>query len=304
MAAHLANAFDFVFSTKEEVQSSSKDGSSASGMKALHLAFYVVCFVFCVGMHDYAMIPGLSDISFVYFIASCLTLIGFLSLLVKVKGHKTVSGISAQSLVISGTSIFFKVLSTTFYDGYLPADLSADFMLQIVDASSLCVVIYLLYAMHKTHVHTYQEEYDTLPVLPIIAACFVAAFFIHADLNRCDIFDTIWAFSLNTEVFQTLPQLFMITKMGGAVEKNTVHYVVNSFLACVFRIGFWLWAIPGCEDLANEDRISMNMRLGGFHILGCYFIEFIIHLDFMYYYVKSWVHGDRNVSLPKLAEEI
>jgi len=298
----IANGVDFL-QLGEIKEKESLVSTTYSGMKSMLVAAYMVAFMFLVGMHDFASVPGLSEFSFVYFMASALQLLAFLSVLMKIKGTKSVAGISSGSLTLSACGLFARTLSTAFYDGYLPADNSADFAIQMVDGTTLLVVIYILYSVHKTYVHTYQDQYDKMPIKPLLCACLVCAAFIHADLNRCYWWDTLWSFSLNVEVFQMLPQLYMLASVGGAVEKCTSHFVVNMFLACICRIGFWLWAIPGCEDLSSPDGIQFDMRLGGYYILIAYFIEFCVHLDFMYYWVKACWRGDAQVCLPTMASD-
>jgi hypothetical protein len=311
--AAIANALDLLLSQL----STPKDGlgatssSGQSGMRAMLSGTYLAAFMFLVHMHDFSYVPGLSDISFLYFISSTLVLLAYISLLLKVKGTKSAAGISSQSLVLSCIGLSARVTSTSFFDGYLPADNTADYAVQAVDATTLFVVVYLLYLIHKTYVHTYEEDKDVMSNIPTVAASLVCALFIHADLNRCFFWDTVWAFSLNLEVLQTLPQLCMLAKVGGKVEKTTAHYVVNMFLACVLRVIFWIWAIPGCEDLSVEDALEKkfteymwDMTIGGYYILGAYLIQIIINLDFMYYFVRSWAKGDSHIYLPKMTDEI
>jgi hypothetical protein len=307
--AAIANAVDLVlaqFTTQ-------KDGlaSGQSGMRAMLCGTYLTAAFFLVQMHDFSYVPGLSDMSFLYFISSTLVLLGNSSLLLKVTGTKSAAGISSQSLMLSAIGLTCRVSATSLFDGYLPADNTADYAVQAVDAASLLVVVYLLYLIHKTYVHTYEEDKDVMSIRHVFAASLVCALFIHPDLNRCFFWDTIWAFSLNLEVLQTLPQLCMLAKVGGKVEKTTAHFVVNMFLACVLRVFFWTWAIPGCEELSTEDALDKSfteymwdMTLGGYYILGAYFIQIIINLDFMYYFARAWCKGDSHVYLPKMTDEI
>ena len=42
----------------------------------------------------------------------------------------------------------------------------------------------------------------------------------HADLNRSELFDTIWAVSTNIDTLAMLPQLWMMSKVGGQVPRR------------------------------------------------------------------------------------
>jgi hypothetical protein len=292
----IADGIDFLF--KECVGGAKCGSNSQAGSKATLYACYLAAFTFMSVMFDFAIEPGYPDFSFVCFIGSTLQFLAFLSLCVLVKGNQSVAGISSQSLVMFAISLTCRTMSTSVYEGYLPADKTGDFMLQVVDVATLCLVVCVLYYVHKPYEHSYQREQDELSLKGILAACAVSAFFIHAELNQCDIFDRVWAFGLNVEVFQMLPQLYMLAKVGGGVPRQMVHYVVLTFLSALCRFAFWLWAIPGSEELSSTEGYSWNMELGGYYILIAYVIELIVHCDFMYYFVKALWKGS-PVVLPQ-----
>merc|ERR1719359_2614209 len=217
-------------------------------------------------MYDLSWRPswtrGWNGFSFVYFVGSSVQCLGFLALCMKVKASKSVAGISSQSLVMFAMSLSCRTFTTTIYDGYLPVDKSGDMMAQIMDGCSLVAVVHLLYLVHKTYVYTYQAEIDDLSIGPIVLASLTSAYFIRAELNRDPLFDALWAFSLNIEIFQMLPQLYMLAKVGGVVENTTAHYVVNIFIACVCRFAFWAWAIPECQELSSDRGRYADMNMG------------------------------------------
>lgn len=275
------------------------------GMVPATLLSYTMVFVFISHVYDYCWRPswtvGWTGFSFIYFIGSCFQTLGFLLMCMKVNATRTVEGLSSHSLMLFATSLSCRLLSTCIYDGYLPVDKSGDYSVQAMDIASLACVIYLLYAVHKTYVHTYQEETDGINVMGIVAASAVSALFIHAELNRDPLFDMIYAFSLNVEIFQMLPQLHMLAKNGGLVEHSTAHYVVNTFISCCCRFAFWMWAIPGCKELIGGG-FPFKLGFGGYYILITYSIEILIHLDFIYYYVRAKIQGKKNVYLPSVDE--
>jgi len=298
--AAIANGIDFLFCSG--LSGKPALVSKNVGTRSLMVACYILTAIFLVCMQDFSRVPGLPDFSFVYFLGSTLQFMGYFCLCVKVKSSRSVAGISSQSVVMTGFSLSLRVFATTIYEGYLPADKTGDFMLQVVDACTFGLTAYMLYSIHKTHVHTYQEEHDELKTKWIFLSCFVMAIFVHADLNHCEIYDTMWAFSLNVEIFQTLPQLYMMSKVGGLVDTMTAHYVVLTFLAAACRFAFWVWAVPGCQELALPDQYNWNIQTGGYYILGAYLLEMMVQLDFMYFYVKSWSKGDSTVYLPSVSE--
>jgi len=301
--ASIADMIDFVIDGFLCKCDSGVSKTRQSGMKSCLLVCYAAVAIFVFAMYDFYW-RRLFRCSSLYFVGSCFQTLGFLALVMKVTSNKTVEGISSRSLVIFAASLSCRVFATIMYDGYLPVDKTGDMWIQIMDGCSLACAIYLLYLVHKTHVHTYQEEHDELSILPIVVSCVTSSFFIRAELNRDPLFDVIWALSLNLEIFQMLPQLYMLTKAGGFVDNTTAHYVMNIFMGCVCRFTFWIWATPKQKELAGPNRgFSWNMNVGAYYILGAYIIQTLIMLDFMFYYVRAWWRGHR-VYLPKVGEEM
>lgn len=303
--ALLASAVDFVLDTCNlcaSSESKSHSGSTAAGLKGMLLVCYSVMFAVVCYTHDIALVnfrKGWSGCSFLYFLGSAFEFLGLLILCLKVHGTKTVAGISSQSILLVASSLVFRCASTVVYSGYLPVDKSGDYMVQMMDCSSFCCALYLLHAIHRKFVHTYEEEKDAMPIKYIVSSCLVAAFFIHGSLNREFFWDAMWALSLNLEVFQILPQLYMLVKVGGLVETTTAHYVVNTFLGCLFRFGFWMWAIPGKKGMGFYSYgEETGLDITGLYITIAYIIETILHLDFIYYFTKAWIGGSNTVVLP------
>lgn len=295
--ASLANGIDFLSQIVTQSEDKSSIVSYGSG-KTVLVFVYALASAFLLGMQEFSRVPGLPDFSFVYFLGATLQFLSFFSLCVKVQSTHSVQGISSGSVVMTGTSLAFRVFATTMCEGYLPSDHTGDFMLQVVDAGTLLLAIFMLYSIHKTYVHTYQEENDELSIQWILPACIVMACVLHADLNHCMIYDTLWACSLNIEIFQTLPQLYMISKVGGLVDAMTAHYVVLTFFAAVCRFSFWVWAVPGCVELSMPNKYHWNLQMSAYYILGGYLLEMLVHMDFMYFYLKAWYQGDKKVYLP------
>jgi len=305
----VANLVDFVlndialvFSSGTDVKPAlTKNSHAQSGMKSLLSIAYLFVFLLVAWTHDMAGLPGFS---FVLFIGSAIRFLAFISLLLRIRATKSVAGVSSQSMVLIAVGLTARVLSTVFEEGYLPSDKSGDWMIQVLDCCSLMLVVFVLYSIHKTYYHVYQEEQDTFPVLPVIAISAFFAYFIHGDLNLCVFFDSLWAFSLNIEVFQLLPQLHLFAKVGGVVDNGASHYVANMFVAAVCRFAFWIWALPGCKELTSDTGYAAGwqMHMGGKHILFAHSIELLINLDFMYFYVKTWLQGSESIQLPNTDE--
>merc|ERR1719316_363192 len=180
----------------------------------------------------------------------------------------------------------FRLTSTTMKDGYIPVDQTGDFMLQTFEAVSLLCAMYLLYCTYKLYPYSYQEEHDTLPVMPMIAPCVVLAYFIHGDFNKNRFFDIVWAASLNLETLALVPQLWMMAKVGGKVDRATSHFIACTILSCVCRFTFWVWAYD-----------EQTWEVAAWHILIAHCVQMLFCADFLYYYVQAWFNGT-SVYLP------
>jgi hypothetical protein len=306
----IANAIDFlcegvlgkVAKDKKGKLLPQKEGH-AIGARNLLIVFYVLVFIITLWTYDVANIQwkkGWHGFSFTYFAGTATQFLGFACLLLKVNIKRSVEGISSQSLVLFGISLVFRIFTTVIYDGYLPVDWSGDFMSQLMDMGTLLIIIGLLHAVHRKFVHTYQVEHDDFHIGSILLSSLTLACVVQGGLNKDYIYDAMWSFSLNVEVFQILPQLYMLTKVGGIVDHTTAHWVVNIFIACAFRYAFWLWAIPGCTELTGPEKgYSWNMNAGAYYILIAYAVESLIYFDFVYYYVRArWRGWKAGVSAP------
>jgi len=300
----LGNVADTVFSaggclaSRETSSKAVEEPRFPVGRKMCLAACYLFVGHFVMCIHDTAFS---NEYSFFLFSGAAVQTVAVFTLCVKVRASKSVEGISSQSLTLMLASLGTRLACTTLYDGYISADHSGDYAYQVIEVCALLGVIYLLYSTHRTYAHTYQEEHDNLPIVNITVACLGLATCLHGNLNRDWFMDTLWAFSLNLEVVQMLPHVYMLAKVGGLVDNTTAHYVANMFFSCVLRSTFWVWAIPGCEELSSPEGYRWNMEVAGYYILIAHFLELLIVLDFMYYYVKAMRAGSA-VSLPKLDE--
>jgi len=248
----------------------------------IKIAYALGAVVWCVILGVFADI----DFSSVLTVGAFLQSMGFIILCVKVRATKSVTGLSASTLSMFFVFYCFRLTSTTLKDGYIPADSTGDFLLQTFEGIALGCLVYLLYSVHKTYVHTYQEEHDSCESKGLLVPCVVLAFFVHGDFNRSPLFDMIWAASLNMETLALIPQLWMLSSIGGQVDRATSHFIACEVMACVCRLIFWWYA--------HEEQ---EWRVAALHILICHIIQLILYADFSYYYVKAFFNGTR-MSLP------
>jgi len=203
------------------------------------------------------------------------------------------SGISAQALVLEALSLCFRLSSTLWLNGYLPADKSGDFLFQAVDVCSLVIVIWLLHRVLVVQSSTYQASDDSLSIAPIILVSMVLAMLFHGDMNGKPLFDALWMASLFIGVAQVLPQLWLIAQKG-CVDALTSHYIAALAISRLFS-GAFMWV--------SRNQITSKPWVDGINhaswlILVAHAFHLLLLADFGYYYGKAVVKQGFSACLP------
>jgi len=221
-------------------------------------------------------------------VAVMLECLAFVLLAVKAAADGGVGGISARCLALEALAFTCRLSSTTWLNGYLPVDASGDFVYQAVEVVALSIVLWLLYCSLVTHKHTYQKDADTLPVLPLVAGCFLLAALLHADMNNRDLFDALWMTGLFLSVVSVLPQLWLIYQTGGVVQACTGHYI--AMLAASRALsGVFMWYAR--HDITCKPWVE-GVNHAVWAILSAHVLHLVLLADFGYYYVKALMqHG-------------
>lgn len=262
-------------------------GVDHSGLRSAVMACYAVFGFFWIFVWGSC---SNRDFSAILTASACVQCLGFLLLCVKVQGRKSCAGLSSKSLTLFFLHFVTRLTSTSMKNGYLPIDSSGDFMYQIMDFMSLLFVMNLLYCCHKTHSHSFQEEHDTCPLMPLLVPCVICALCIHGNFNKNLFFDIIWALSTNIETFVLVPQLWMLAKMGGKVDGITAHFVVCIVISNILAFTFWHWT--GAELEKRGPNLAAKLIKG----MQCF--KLLLCADFMFYYFQGWM-GGVGVVLPE-----
>jgi len=200
------------------------------------------------------------------------------------------SGISARALSLDALAICCRLSSTLWLNGYLPVDASGDYVIQTVDICSLGVIAWLLHQILVVKRHSYQEEGDCMPALPIAVVALALAALLHGSMNARPVFDTLWLASVFISAVAVLPQLWLVTKTGGCIEALTSHYITAMAVSRVLS-GMFMWH-------AFKD-ITCIAWIAGFNhtswaILAAHFLHMLLLGDFVYYYVKAVLASGLN----------
>jgi hypothetical protein len=263
---------------------------SSSGKQGNQIATGYFIFTLCAIIVYRLFSDG--DFSSIYTLGVAVQCLAFYLLNAKVEMQKSVSGISAKTLQVYVLVFVCRLTSTLMRNGYLPMDVSGDWVFQTADILSLIMTLTLLRRMYTTHSGTYQEDYDTFNVYRLVPPCIVLAMCVHGHLNGCPFYDTIWTASMNLDTIAMLPQLWMLAKIGGEVDGMTSHFVVSLAFSRVCAFAFWS---QGYTELFRVSKVA------GYQLLFAHGMQVFLSLDFVYYYIKARVKGNR-MQLPMVQE--
>lgn len=214
-----------------------------------------------------------------------LQLFAYSLLTLKVVQQHSVKGISGKALQCHAVVYTFRLCSTTWLKGYIPSDTTGDYLYQLTDILSLTTVLYLVYLVFKKHKQTYQEEHDSFEIGYLLSSCFLLAVLLHPDLNDRPLFDTLWTFALYVDVVAMMPQLWMMSKVGGELDALNGHYIAAIAASRAVSLSFWYY---GYSELAPEDG---SFNVSGWAILGAHVVQMLLLLDFIILYLKACVFG-------------
>jgi len=244
----------------------------------------------------YKFAEGGRRFSVILTVGAILQCLAWVILSLKVSYQKTVSGLSSRMLESYVVFFCFRLGSTLIKDGYLPSDRSGDYLYQSFDIASLVLVLNLLYSVHRRFPDTYQAEHDSLQIIKALPACILLSCLLHGDLNNSMFFDTIWTVSMWVDTISLLPQLFLLSKLGGQVETLTSHFVAALVLSRGASFAFWFYGFK------EVGRVS-GSAAAGYAVLAAHLVQLLLCADFMYYYVKGMVQKGRQVVLPTVGAE-
>jgi len=292
----IADGIDFVAGILSSSKSSKleKPGVDHGGyLAASRMAYFAVSFVWLFVWHKVSQ----KDFSAIITAAAVVQCFGFVILSMRTRATKSVAGLSSKTLVLMVLCLCIRLCSTTLKRGYIPVDRSGHYFYQFVDMVTVALAAQLIYLAHKTYQNSYQEEYDTFPIIPVIVPCVVLACFVHGNFNRNMFFDIVWYTSLNLETVAMLPQLWMMSKIGGKVSAMSAQFVASNVISKVMTFTFWIWAYP---ELADEQ----GNNVAGKAIMLAYATQLLLSADFMFYYAKGLLEGTEETILPTDSLEI
>jgi len=229
------------------------------------------------------------DFSSILTVGGGLQCLGFFLLNLLVRSRQSVSGVSGKSLQLYVMVFLFRLTSTLMKNGYIPMDKTGDWLFQLADISSLLIVLQLLRRVYRANNETYQESLDTLPITALVPFSLVFSIFTYGDLNMAPFYDYAWMVGCTLDTVAMLPQLFLLSRVGGKVEGLASHYVACIFVSRLCTFSFWYYGYP---EIAPLDG---GFNHCGYAILFLHLAQLLSSGDFMYYYLKSAGEGKEMV---------
>jgi hypothetical protein len=225
----------------------------------------------------------LSDLLFSALVtfSAAFTALGFALLLKQVQRRKGVLSVSLRSLYLYAIALGCRLYSTLQYNGYLPVDRSGDWLYQLIETAALVCAVVLIIKVKKLHDESCLVGVDTCNAAVLFVACFLIAIAVHPRLNNSTIPDVLWTLALYVETVAMVPQLFLLTKLGGEVDSLQGHYIACMFMARLAMMRFWVT----CYEELRPKHAEYN--LPGLGVIGSQLLQVVLFADFMHLYFKS-----------------
>jgi len=213
--------------------------------------------------------------------AAAFQCLGFALLLLQVIRGRGTKSVSLRTLFLYVIVLCFRLSATWFHDSYIPVDRSGDFLYQSIETTSLVLVVAIMVKMLTAFEDDYPRE-DKFGIISLILVSGAAAYFVHPTLNHSFVPDASWTFSIYLEAFAMIPQLFLLTKLGGEVENLQGHYMACTFASKLAMLRLW----GRCYEEIAKNEESGGV-LAGYGILVSHVLPVIVLADFMYLYCRS-----------------
>ena len=86
----------------------------------------------------------------------------------------------SKSLTLDSLALALRLSSTLCFHGYLPSDVSGDYLYQCTDLCSLAMNGSLLHTVLFSKRSTYQEDDDDMSLGPLVIICIILGFCLHS----------------------------------------------------------------------------------------------------------------------------
>jgi len=256
------------------------DKAKATGVQNSWVSMVYLAFLFVALLVYHWIAEG--EFSGVFTLSAVFQCMAMCLLGVHALSTGSVHGISAKSLQLEAIALICRLSSTTWLQGYLPADASGDHLYQAFDFVSLGLVLAFLYHM-RVQRGSYEADDDNLPTGAFVLVSFILACILHADLDERPFWDAVWMCGLFLASTAPLPQLWLMAKSKTSVPALMSHFVAAMALGRI---------LSGMYFFEVYDEVTCEPWIGDFNhamytILGSHVVHLVLLADFAYFYIKN-----------------
>ncbi|EAX98925.1 ER lumen protein retaining receptor, putative [Trichomonas vaginalis G3] len=185
------------------------------------------------------------------------------------------AGISLQTHILYLIVFLTRYVNSEFFD---PPIYNIIFKIFYI-SSTLLTIVLMLTKFNKT----YNKKHDSFRIIWILLICVLAT---ALSTREYSLIEITWTFSLWTEAFAILPQLFLLQRTQR-VDVMTHKYIFFLGLYRLFYIINWIYKTIN----AGRNRTPYVMWITGI-------IQTLLYADFIYYYIKAIIYG-KEFELPR-----
>jgi hypothetical protein len=215
-------------------------------------------------------------------LSAAVAALGFVLLYLQVERRKQVMSVSVNTLYLYAGTLACRLYSTLQFSGYLPIDRSGDWLYQAIETGSLSLVVYLIMKVKRSQREAGIVGVDNCNAAVLFAFGLFLGLAIHPNLCNNRVADSMWTTALYVETVAMVPQLYLLTKLGGEVDSLQGHYIACMFVSRLLMMRFWVT----CYQELKPQGSTLN--LPGIGVIGSQLLQVAIFADFMYLYAKSW----------------
>jgi len=150
--------------------------------------------------------------------------------------HRSVEGISGNSLAFHALAFACRLSGTTWLNGYLPVDASGDWIYQAFDVFSLLLTLGLFARVTTSS----RKKIEILGVVKVFVIAFGLASLLHANMDKRPLFDTLWMTGVFLTSVAMLPQLLVLHKLSAAANPLAGHALIVMAMSQILS-AIYMW---------------------------------------------------------------
>jgi len=241
------------------------------------------CFLGFIGIFYLFQCDGVTAWEdFIGYNSCVLEAYGLISVYRKIQSHRSVLGISGNSLIMFAISYGLRQCEAFVMSSRYRLTKRA-VVLETLQFASIPLVLMIISAVFKTYRESYQESLDKLKVRYLLPGCVALALILTPHFKQGILYSYCWTVSFYVDVLALLPQVVMMNFSSG----NKVAVPIATFVAAtaVSRVvDLWFWYLR--FDLGPQGRWG-NFNYSGWIIVSFHVISLLLVADFAYYYVRA-----------------